>query len=316
MSSNVHRFVKAYIKTARPYYAFVTGIAGWAGIAVLAQEVSLRMIALLVILFTSWGVNQIFNDYLGLAEDRINTPNRPMVTGELHAPSALAVSITLVILTSLFVYYMSPPSLPFLIGAVLLNVVYEYSKGVPLLGNIIFGIMIAAAFPFAILFMDPKLAVMDLVRHPLLMASFVGIALSNGVMTYFTYFKDVVGDAKAGKHTLVVVMGSERAAKWGWFAAVLPFVPMAFLFSSPLLGFVEWSLLGVAFVFALSTAYRYYKHPTGNETHFNLARNFQACVAFQIAVLGTFQPLVGAVLTPVSIVGIQFLFNRHSDPKS
>ena len=43
-------------------------------------------------LFLSWGINQIINDYLGLKEDRVNAPNRPMVTGELDPGKALVLT--------------------------------------------------------------------------------------------------------------------------------------------------------------------------------------------------------------------------------
>jgi len=90
-------FWKAYIKSMRLYYAFITGIAGWVGVSfyqfAMPEHYShARATLLLVMLFLSWGVSQIINDYLGLREDRINAPNRPMVTGELDPRNALIVS--------------------------------------------------------------------------------------------------------------------------------------------------------------------------------------------------------------------------------
>ena len=52
---------------------------------------------ILAILFLAWGINQIFNDYLGLEEDRINAPDRPMVTGELQPRAAVLLSTVLMI---------------------------------------------------------------------------------------------------------------------------------------------------------------------------------------------------------------------------
>ena len=78
-------FIKAYLKSMRLYYSFVTGMAGWIGVAyyellasnhsehtieiIPSQE---KKIVILIMLFLGWGVNQIINDYLGLKEDRIN----------------------------------------------------------------------------------------------------------------------------------------------------------------------------------------------------------------------------------------------------
>ncbi|MDD3927632.1 MAG: ubiquinone biosynthesis protein UbiA, partial [bacterium] len=78
-------FLRAYVKSMRIYYAFVTGITGWVGVSLyhrlMPDHVNyMRSAMILLVLFLCWGVNQIFNDYLGLQEDRINAPNRPMVT--------------------------------------------------------------------------------------------------------------------------------------------------------------------------------------------------------------------------------------------
>ena len=102
------KFFKAYVKSMRLYYSFVTGIAGWIGVAYYeflvksASEHSIEIaptpekkLVILFLLFLSWGINQIINDYLGLKEDRINAPDRPMVTGELNPKWALLLSIGL-----------------------------------------------------------------------------------------------------------------------------------------------------------------------------------------------------------------------------
>ena len=79
-------FIKAYIKSMRLYYSFITGIAGWVGVAYYeylanlpagAREKTIEIIpseekkiVILVLLFLSWGINQIINDFLGLKEDK------------------------------------------------------------------------------------------------------------------------------------------------------------------------------------------------------------------------------------------------------
>ena len=78
-------FIKAYIKSMRLYYFFVTGIAGWIGVVyyeymnstltgntIAGTSYSGKKIVILLLLFLSWGINQIINDFLGLKEDRIN----------------------------------------------------------------------------------------------------------------------------------------------------------------------------------------------------------------------------------------------------
>ena len=90
VSAEVLKFIKAYIQSMRLYYAFVTGIAGWIGMAFYEyiakssfQTVELvpaaeKKALVLIMLFLSWGMNQIINDYLGLKEDKVNAPMRSM----------------------------------------------------------------------------------------------------------------------------------------------------------------------------------------------------------------------------------------------
>ena len=149
-------FLRAYVKSMRLYYAFVTGIAGWIGVAYARflhpDTASLPLAAVtLGILFLSWGINQIVNDYLGLAEDRINAPHRPMVTGELQPRAALTLSFTLLALAAIVTWRIAPWALIPLLGGVALNVAYEYAKGVPVLGNVVFGLMIAMCTTYGFL---------------------------------------------------------------------------------------------------------------------------------------------------------------------
>ena len=96
------RFVIAYVRSMRLYFSFVTGIAGWIGVSfydfcVPGGAGLARKGFILTMLFLSYGVNQVINDYYGMAEDRINAPHRPMVTGERNPRLALWVSALLLI---------------------------------------------------------------------------------------------------------------------------------------------------------------------------------------------------------------------------
>ena len=111
--TEIFRFLKAYGKSMRIYYSFVTGIAGWVGVAYyqyiantvgergtsgLERTIEVpaplsRQIVIILILFLAWGINQIVNDFLGYKEDKINAPMRPMVTGELKQVSCSGIVI-------------------------------------------------------------------------------------------------------------------------------------------------------------------------------------------------------------------------------
>ena len=189
------RFAKAYIRSMRLYYAFITGIAGWIGVSFYYWHrpdllVWWRSALILVMLFLSWGVNQIINDYLGLPEDRINAPNRPMVTGELHPGWAMGTSIALLLVVALVSWWLNPWSVVPLVLGVLLNVLYEFAKAWSLWGNVVFGLSIGMCTVYGFLAGGPLITPLVSTNR---ISAFLLVALMNGLMTFYTYFKDLEG---------------------------------------------------------------------------------------------------------------------------
>ena len=326
-------FLKAYVKSMRLYYSFVTGIAGWVGVSFyqyVAHSIGPRgtsnisrtievptppekMLVILVLLFLAWGINQIINDYLGLKEDRINAPQRPMVTGELHAGKALSLSILLLAGTFLVTYFYLQPIavIPLVIG-IGLNILYEYSKGHGIWGNIVFGLMISMCGLFGFYASGP----MEVYFTKSRVSALAFIAILNGLMTYYTYFKDAEGDAAAGKKTIVVRYGLEKNKYIAIFAALLPSI----LFLVSYYGFESFEIelnrtfkiLGLLTIFLqIWTGYLYYKNPKGEMTYYSLVTNFRACTCGQSAIIALFNPTLGMTLFLISYVFVGFLFNRH-----
>lgn len=323
-------FLKAYIRSMRLYYSFVTGIAGWIGVAFyeyLAMTPGARTseivpspekkMVILVMLFLSWGVNQIINDYLGLAEDRINAPQRPMVTGELNSNLALMVSILLLVACGVVTwFYLQPIAVIFLGLGVLFNIVYEYAKGHGLWGNIVFGLMIAMAPLFGGYASGPTSAsVFESQRLSVLLL----IVVMNALMTYYTYFKDYRGDLLAGKQTLVVALGLEKSRTVAVVSAFIPTLVFALLrvtgmHTGPLNN--TFIILGVLTVFLqLWTGVLYWKNPKGVKTYMSLETNFRACTCGQAALVAIFNPDLAIWLFIFSYIFVGFLFDLHRNPK-
>jgi len=327
MKNSLVKFAKAYIKSMRLYYAFITGIAGWLGASfyifttnahypdVQVIPPTEKQFVIIVFLFLSWGINQIFNDFLGIKEDRVNAPHRPMVTGDLNAKAALTVSICLMIFVGFVTYfYLEPIALiPMLLG-VALNILYEYAKGYGILGNIVFGLMITmccaygflasgpAAFP---IFTPDRIAVISVVW------------LMNSLMTYYTYFKDYEGDKLAGKNTIVVKYGIEKAKWIGVFSSFLPAVVFIAIYLS---GFMTvtpsttfWVLAALTFCLEVWTGYLYYKNPVGEKTYDSLAANFRACACGQAAFVALFNDQLALILFLLSYIFVGFLFGLHKN---
>jgi len=309
----------------RLYYAFVTGIAGWIGVSFYSFcspgtcGVG-RQAVLLAMLFLSWGVNQVINDYLGLPEDRINAPHRPMVTGELPTRPALWLSAGLLLAVVAVSYALNPWSVVPVVAGVLLNVLYEYAKAWSLLVNAIFGVSIAMCTAYGFLAAGPLLPPVFTSNR---VSVFGLVALLNGLMTYYTYFKDYRGDRRAGKRTFVVRYGLSTARYAGVAGAFLP--TLAFLVLA-WTGMLPWSdvrhqdvfvFCAVMTVFLqLWTAALFWRHPVGERTYFSLATNIRACVAGQVTLIAIFNGTLALYLFSASYVLIGFLFDLYKDARS
>lgn len=324
------RFVKAYIKSMRLYYAFVTGVAGWIGVAFYEyiagspyQRIEQipgteKKAVILALLFLSWGINQIVNDYLGLAEDKVNAPNRPMVTGELDPPKALLVTGLLLLATLGITWvYLEPIALiPACLGVVL-NILYEYAKGHGIAGNLIFGLMISTCTAYGFLAAGPT-------ESPYFTYSRVSVlilvAVMNALMTFYTYFKDYEGDKAAGKKTLVVSLGVERSRYLAVVSAFLPALIFGLLYFNHFIqarvNTMFLILAGLTVFLELWTGYLYFKNPRGERTYYSLAANFRACICGQATLIALFNTELALLLFLVSYIFVGFIFDLHKDAKS
>lgn len=319
------QFITAYVKSMRLYYTFVTGIAGWVGVSFYQfkspEEFSVaRSILVLMLLFLSWGINQIVNDYLGMKEDRINAPNRPMVSGELSIRPAMFVTVVLLIFMLTITWFLNPWALIPAIAGILLNVVYEYAKAFSLLANIVFGVMISMCTIYGFLAAGPLLDPVFTTSRFTVVAL---VAIMNGLMTYYTYFKDYRGDRRAGKKTFIVKYGLNVGRHVGIVGAFISAIALVFFIM------IDWLPTNVIlhkeeFVFCCLitlflqcwTAYLFFSNPVGDKTYYSLAINIRACVAGQIALIAIFNGTLALYLLIVSYILIGIFFNQHKDAKA
>ncbi|MGA1870229.1 MAG: UbiA family prenyltransferase [bacterium] len=325
--AQIVRFFKSYIKSMRLYYSFVTGIAGWLGLAfyVYISQSQYQTVevtptvekegVILLLLFLSWGINQIINDFLGLKEDRINAPQRPMVTGELNPIYGLLLSFLLLIISAIVTwFYLEPIAIIPLILGVILNVVYEYAKGYGILGNITFGLMITLCSVYGFLASGPT-------QSPYFTSSRVSVLIIvwilNGLMTFYTYFKDYHGDKAAFKNTIVVQYGIEKSRVLAILCAFLPSIAFVAIYAN---GFIEASINMVFLILGLLTVFLqiwtgvlYYFNPVGKKTYYSLATNFRACICGEAALIALFNTELALILFIVSYIFVGFIFDLHSN---
>lgn len=336
--NNILSFIRAYIKSMRLYYSFVTGIAGWIGVAyyqfvanstekigtsgferTIEYPTSItKQIVILIFLFLAWGINQIVNDYLGLKEDKINAPQRPMVTGRLNIKWALSLSAFLmVVIFFTTCFYLEPVAIiPLVIGA-LLNIVYEYAKGHGLWGNIIFGLMISSCTLFGFYASGPMDVYFTQSRYCVIFL----IILINGLMTFYTYFKDYEGDKITNKKTLVVKYGINKSRIIALCASFLPLI--SFLLINNVFKLLEIHLnnifiyLGLIYTFLqVWTGWLYFKNPVGDKTYYSLSINFRALTCGQATIIALFNPELAMILFILSYIFVGFLFDLYTNSKS
>ena len=318
-------FIIAYTKSMRLYYAFVTGIAGWIGVSFYQfispeQFQEERGLLILTLLFLSWGVNQIVNDYLGIKEDRINAPNRPMVNGELNPSIAISVTIALLIGMMVITWLLNPWALIPALAGILLNIIYEYAKAYSLIANIVFGAMISMCTVYGFLAAGPIIGPIFTTNR---ITAVILVAILNGVMTYYTYFKDYHGDKIAGKETFIVKYGINIGRHIGLIGAFAFAITLLFFI------FIDWLPLNTiiykkAFAFCCTTtfflqcwtAYLYFSNPSGEKTYFSLVTNIRACVAGQIALIAIYNERLALYLMVASYIMIGFFFDMYKDAKA
>ena len=281
-------FIYNYIKSMRLYYAFITGISGWLGVAfyqfLFPDKANLfRSFIILIILFLSWGINQIINDYFGLKEDRINAPNRPMVSGALKIKPAMILTMILLLITIVISYLLNPAAVIPVIAGILLNILYEYSKAFSLFANLVFGVMIAMCPIFGFLASGPT-------PEPLVTSSRLSVlalvVILNGLMTFYTYFKDYIGDKEAGKRTFVVKHGinvARYAGLAGAFVTIFALLTIIFMKWLPFESIIYKQefifCAAVTFFLHCWTAYLYFNYPKGRRAYFSMVTNIRACCA-------------------------------------
>lgn len=323
------KFAFVYIKTMRLYYAFISGIAGWIGVAFyfglkemkfqqpIVGDDYLRGGAVLLILFSLWGINQIFDDWLGLSEDRINAPHRPMVNGDLNIRGALGLSAFLMVVTGIISFFFNPWSVIPLFVGFLLNFLYNYAKSFGLIANVVFGTMVANCTIYGFLASGPIITMPNFLSHSLSLISLV--ILMNALMLYYADFKDYEGDKAVGKRSFIVRHGINTARYVGVFAA---FLPLILFLSIRHAGFFSFSFSPEFIYCAVMTLFlqiwtglRFFRHSTGKRAYFSNATSFRACACGQVTLIAMFNGALAVYLFGTAYIFIGFLFGLHEDEK-
>lgn len=201
----------AHFKILRPLNLIIGAFSVIITASILKQidQVAVWLTALIVVVAYNAAANAI-NDYFDLETDKINRPNRPLVTGEVQPKTALYLSIILFIIGTLFAITL-PTIAIFIAIAIALPIMIFYStwfKGMPLVGNFTIAMILGVTFLFA----GAALENMSPMIVPALLA--FGLTLTRELVKDIS---DVEGDRKAKLKTFPIVAGIKKA----WILAMV-----------------------------------------------------------------------------------------------
>jgi len=308
---NKMSFFKAYLKSMRPYTFFITGLAGLIGMLLVNSQVSLlQKFTVLLLLFLSYGINQVINDLIGIKEDRINAPKRPSVSGELNRRGAILTTGIIFLFGAALTYLFNPYALIIYFLGYAANFIYEYLKRIPLLGNLWFGLMIALTPIYGALAIT-NLTLIDVLGNINLLSASILIALSSSTLCYFTYFKDYLGDKQENIKTLIVLFSHRPSKYLNFLIGLIPFFFLLVLFC-----FKIWTLsynsiflviILIAFGLAQYTSYLYCKDIKDNRSTLEL--NFETTILLETSVIALINPMLSLILAILSFLSIEIIFN-------
>lgn len=199
------KILLAHIKILRPLNliigAFVVIIT--ASILKKMGQVSVWFTALIVVVCYNAAANSI-NDYFDLETDRINRPNRPLVTGDVKPQTALFLAIILFIIGTILAFTL-PFTATFIAVAIALPLMIFYSikfKGMPLAGNFIIAMILGLTFLFA------GAAMQDI--KTMLIPALLAFGLTI-VRELVKDISDIEGDRRAKLKTFPIKVGVKKA---------------------------------------------------------------------------------------------------------
>jgi geranylgeranylglycerol-phosphate geranylgeranyltransferase len=170
------------------------------------------------------GANSI-NDACDVEIDRINRPDRPLVTGVLTPAAARGIWAVMTVAGILLAAMLGPAHVGIAVGAAVVLFVYAWRlKRLPLVGNVAVALMVALTLIYGALVVSGSLA------DAMVGAGFA--FLINFAREIVKDVEDVRGDAADGAMTLAVTMGVDAALGLVLvvIALILVALPMPFLF--------------------------------------------------------------------------------------
>jgi len=178
---------------------------------IIASPAEIDLISLALGMVTGMAINaaiMIINDIADIDIDKINSPNRPLVRGDITVRSAKTYAIGFLVIGIVTSGATGLSTFIIAIAFAMLGIIYNYYlKGLPLIGNLAVSGSVAIPFIYGALLTGEAVPNVNVVL--LSIAAFT-------VNTYREIIKDIAdirGDTQAGLKTLPIVVGPNTAYK-------------------------------------------------------------------------------------------------------
>lgn len=218
----------AYLRLVRIEHGVMTGLAAVAGYLSVGWYTSGKL--LLVFASSLLAETALFalNDIFNVEEDRVNSPERPLVKGEVSVREAAALALASSSAALALAATLGLPPLALVVAALFLGNAYNaYLKRHSFFGNIIVSALTASSFLYGALAAG---AIPDKVA-----LFFIIAFLANIGREILKGIRDLEGDMRVGVCTLACEIGVERAA---FVSAV--FMALAVVLSFAAVEYFEW----------------------------------------------------------------------------
>lgn len=235
-------------RALRVHFFMLPIAAIWVGVAQAADSLlSWRVVVVSVGAGLGWGAGQLLNDLRDESADQVSAASRLRHRGRLPRGVAVVFSSVLGICVAASTALVHRQAYTLVLLASVLIVGYNWAKSWPLLGNLVFGLLLAVASAIGALATSPQRPLMEILRPALPALGFVTMLFA--VYVQSNYEKDLSGDRRGGYFTLAHWLGLRGSAVLrGVIWAALSTLAFAFQLvpdGVPVVMFVAATLLGL-----------------------------------------------------------------------
>ncbi|MBF9134864.1 UbiA prenyltransferase family protein [Plantactinospora sp. S1510] len=196
------------------------GLVGMTAPTAGATTVSV-VVGLLFCIF-GYGVGVVINDWFDRKADAVNAPDRPFVAGLINPHVGLGLTLALSAVLLVVAVVVAPAVAIWGGIAIAGHLVYTWTKGVPMVGNLANGVDMSLFTVLGAVAVRPDAGWLDIPATTWFQTALVAVVLSGFCLV--GYFKDIEGDRVAGYRTLPVALGTRISSR---IAVIFPVVALA-----------------------------------------------------------------------------------------